>query len=303
MAAAKVSPSHWVGPRVRFSLFIALGILALAGAAAWGLDRPLPAENWNVRALARIEASAPSPLTFAVLGDSRNSKGVFDRLLEQAARDPNLAFVIHLGDMVHGGSEAGIQSFFGQVRRRLQIPLLAVLGNHDLEKGGGGSLWDRLFGPRYYAFRVQGHCFIVLNDAPGEVDASQWRWLTGELERAQACKTRLVFMHLPLFDPRGAPYHHALPPEVGQKLASLFQQYRVTHIFAGHIHGYFTSQWSGVPFTITGGGGARLVGTDPEHYFFHYLKVEIAGSQVRIQVQRLAGAPRAGEGRQEIHGK
>jgi len=291
--------------RVKWAGLLLSGLLLLAGAvAAW--SRALPGEDWNGRALARLEASAPklpSPLTFAVLGDSRDSAGIFDRLLGQMARDPSLAFVIHLGDMVHGGSEAGIQSFFGQVRRRLQIPLLAVLGNHDLGKGGGGSLWDRLFGPRYYAFRVQGHCFIVLNDALGEVDAPQWRWLTGELKRAQACKTRLVFLHVPLFDPRGALHHHALPAAAGRKLAALFQQYRVTRVFAGHLHGYFTGQWSGVPFTITGAGGVPLAGADPEHYFYHYLKVELAGSTVLIQVQRLTGEPPAEEASLEAHGK
>jgi len=275
------------------------GLLFLGGALAPGAEAPPAGQGWNDQALSRLEAAAPrlpSPLTFAVLGDSRDSAGAFDRLLAQMARDPDLAFAIHLGDLVPVGTEADFQSFFRQVRPRLQIPLLAVLGNHELDRGGGASLWDRLFGPRYYAFRVRDHCFILVNDAIQDVDEPQLRWLTGELQRAQTAKTRLVFLHIPLFDPPGALHHHTLPPAVGRKLADLFQQYRVTHVFAGHIHGYFPGQWDGVPFTITGGGGVPLAGADPEHYFYHYLKVKLEGNKVRIKVQRLADVPPAGEG-------
>jgi len=284
---------------------LCLLLLLLLTGAAWSQGSQA-GEGWNSRALARVLASAPrlpSPLTVAVLGDSRDSGGVFDRLLEQMARDPDLAFAVHLGDLVPLGTEAGFQAFFRQVQQRLKIPLLAVLGNHELERGGGASLWDRLFGPRCYAFQVQGHFFLVLNDAPKNVDEGQLRWLTGELKQAQEAKTRLVFLHIPLFDPPGALHHHALPPALGGKLAALFRQYRVTHVFAGHIHGYFAGQWGGVPFAITGGGGVPLAGADPKHYFYHYLKVELAGDKVRVTVQRLADAPPPGEGKPKAHEK
>ena len=48
---------------------------------------------------------------------------------------------------------------------------------------------------------------------------------------------------------------------------ALFKKYKVTHIFAGHIHGYYTGTWDGMPYTITGGAGAQLYGSDPEHVF------------------------------------
>ena len=69
------------------------------------------------------------------------------------------------------------------------------------------------------------------------------------------------------------------------QLAILFRKYRVTHIFASHIHGYFAGQRLGVPYTITGGAGAELVGTDPSHYFYHFLKVHVKGGAVDIHVK------------------
>jgi serine/threonine-protein phosphatase CPPED1 len=64
----------------------------------------------------------------------------------------------------------------------------------------------------------------------------------------------------------------------------------VTHIFAGHIHGYFSGDLDGVPFTITAGAGAPLHGTDPEHFFYHYLRVTPSGSEAHIEVQRIKAA-------------
>ena len=115
-------------------------------------------------------------------------------------------------------------------------------------------------------------------------------WLEQEFSKSQSYKTRLVFLHVPLFDPRGGENHHCLPEATGRRLAALFRQYGVTHIFAGHIHSYFSGNWDGVPYTITGGAGAPLYGTDPKHFFYHYLKITLRGDQVEVQVRRLSAA-------------
>jgi hypothetical protein len=79
-----------------------------------------------------------------------------------------------------------------------------------------------------------------------------------------------------------------LSEDTGPKLAALFRRYHVTHVFAGHIHSYFSGNWDGVPYTITGGAGAPLYGTDSQHYFYHYLMVTLTAGKVTIKVQRLA---------------
>ena len=94
-------------------------------------------------------------------------------------------------------------------------------------------------------------------------------------------------MHIPLFDPRGGENHHCLRPELAAKLLALFKKYKVTYIFAAHIHDYYTGTWDGIPYTITGGAGAKLYGSDPEHAFYHYLKVTIKGDQVQVRLRRL----------------
>lgn len=275
------------GHRRKVVLVIFL-ILSWLPTAVGGETGPLPARDWNLHNLKRIQALKADTLTLAVLGDSRDNFPVFERLLRQMARDPGSKFAIHLGDMVNQGELERYRSFFQSVRQYLKMPLLAVIGNHELAADQEGKLYTEIFGPRNFSFGLGSHYFIMFDDAAKSgPDAAQIRWLAGELQKAQKYKTRLVFLHTPLFDPRGGEQHHCLPAESGQRLAALFRQYRVTCVFAGHIHGYFEGRWNGVPYAITAGGGAKLYGTDPRHFFFHYLKVTLQGDRIKIQVRRL----------------
>jgi 3',5'-cyclic AMP phosphodiesterase CpdA len=285
MKLRKLSPEKL--PAFTFGLIILL-ILAWAGAGFAAEAGALPARNWNQTNLQRIKVPPGPTLTFAVLGDNRSNPKVFVQVLKQMDRDRGLAFAIDVGDLVETGTVDNFRVFLDQVRGYLRLPLLTVIGNHDLERGLGARLYRKIFGPDHYAFQLKDNYFIVVNDVgKGGVGQAQRRWLERELKKSQAYKTRLVFLHIPLFDPRsGKP--HALAVATGQKLAALFSRYHVTHIFAGHIHGYFSGKWDGVSYTITAGGGAPLYGTNPQHFFYHYLKVTLTEDKVSIQVRRLA---------------
>jgi hypothetical protein len=178
--------------------------------------------------------------------------------------------------------------FFTQVRKNLNIPLLTAIGNHDLAEKGRGLYYD-LLGPFYYSFKIGRDYFIVLDNADERrIDPWQRLWLESELQKATQYAQRFVFMHMPLFDPRGFPYRHCMGAGPAQDLLDLFKKYKVSHIFASHIHAYYTGKWEGIPYTISGGGGASLVGKDPDHAFFHYLKVHVAGERVDMAAVPLA---------------
>ena len=278
------------GRRRSFPLILAILLLfSFWHSAAWAETTALPAQDWNLHNLKRIQTLNTEPVTFAVLGDSRGNFPVFDGLLRQMARDQGLQFAIHLGDMVNKGELAYYQPFFKSLQQYLTIPMVAVVGNHELGKDPGGQLYTKIFGPRNYSFHLGNHYFIMFDDnSESGPNAAQIRWLEGELQKAQSYQTRLVFFHVPLFDPRGGEHHHCLPPESAARLQALFKQYRVACVFAGHIHSYFEGKWDGVPYALTAGAGAKLYGTDPQHFFYHYLRVTLKGDQVRIQVRRLA---------------
>jgi predicted phosphodiesterase len=271
-------------------IFSAFCLAAWAGVGFAGDIAPLPAKQWNQENLAKVQSAAAEPVTFAVMGDSRDNPPAFGGLLKKVDRDSELAFVIHLGDMVREAELEQYQTFFTVVRQNLHKPLLAVVGNHELTGDRDLKLFHPMFGPDYYAFQIGQNYFIAINDAAEEegMSQAQLRWLEAELQKSQNYKTRMVFCHIPLYDPRDGDKPHSLKPEEAAKLSALFKKYNVTHVFAGHIHSYYAGDWKGLPYTITGGAGAPLVGTDPQHDFYHYLKVSLQGDQVQIQVAPLA---------------
>ena len=269
-------------------LFLILLIISLVPVGAQGESASLPARDWNLQNLKPIQALNPENLTFAVLGDSRKNQPVFEGVLRQMALNPDLQFAINLGDVVDKGELPRYRSFFQVLRPLLKMPFLVLIGNHELGGDPGGHLYHKIFGPRNLSFRVGSRYFIMFDDnAKYGPDEEGLLWLEIELQKAQSCRTRLVFIHMPLFDPRGGGHHHCVPPASAALMLALFKKYNVSHIFAGHIHGFFEGRWEGVPYTITAGAGAPLYGTDPRHFFYHYLQVTLQGDRVQIRVRRL----------------
>lgn len=271
---------------MRFFLII-LSVLLLAGIEVRDYFSVPPARDWLATNLKEIQSNDSDNFSFAVFGDNKNSHSVFENLLDVVDSDPGISFAMGIGDMVFDGEKEKYRYFLEQIRSHLHKPLLTVLGNHEL-KDDGRALYYEIFGPFYYSFQLGKTSFIVLDDANEKgLDSWQKGWLEGELIRAQNSKQRLIFMHVPLYDPTGGTHHHCLPKSAADELALLFAKYNVTHIFASHVHGYFQGVWNGIPYTITGGAGAELWGNDPNHFFFHYIAVRIHDEELQIEVKHL----------------
>jgi len=298
----------YLAERRAFRLTLLALILMTAILSLLSYLTPLGVQYWNYKALKHIEGmKIKEPFTFAVFGDNKNSSKVFRGLLKKIASDKEILFAMDLGDLVFDGEKEKFRYFLNQIKG-FPKPLLTAIGNHELREGGR-ALYYRFFGPYYYSFTAGGSCFIVLDDA-NEVGLEpwEWDWMRQELEKAQRYKYRFVFFHVPLYDPRNPQqgnlesriviklgrkmFAHCLKDKKqADKLAKLFARYHVTHIFASHIHAYYTGRWHGVPFTITGGAGAELVGNNPEHDFYHYLKVHVGNKGVKAELVKLPTPP------------
>jgi len=240
-----------------------LCILLFIGIQVWNSSAPVPTHNRNQKELSRITVADPNNYSFAVMGDNKGNRSVFEPLLRDIDRDKEIAFAIDDGDLVDGGTMRHYRRFLNQVQGNLSIPVLAAIGNHDLNHGSAHN-YQEIFGPTYYSFQAGKSYFIVL-DATTEsgFDKTERQWLEKELQKSQTAKTRFVFMHVPIVDPRGGTFHKALPDGDQKDLLDLFRRYKVTHLFASHLHGYFSGVWAGVPFTVTGGAGGYLQGMIP----------------------------------------
>lgn len=281
MAVKKLFRNHFVNLIIA-SLFF-LGFLAFE---FWDHYIPPSVRDRNQREIARIKVD-PADFSFALFGDHKGHDACFEPLLREVDHDKQIAFAIELGDLVRQGRRWFYRRLLNQVEKNLSIPYLAVIGNHDLYRGSAN--YREIFGPTYASFQIGEADFILLDtSARFQFDRAERQWLETELQRSQASKVRFVFMHVPLFDPRGRPeFVKCLSEKDGKDLLDLCKRYNVTHLFASHIHGYFSGLWEGVPYTITGGAGAGLHGKDPQHFFHHYIKVHVSGDEVRMEVKRI----------------
>ncbi len=281
--------------RRKISLYLCL-ILIAAGAipiiyAMIVFPDPPHVRDWNYLQKEKIAAVSPQPdnFSFAVFGDNKNSITTFNRLIDMVNQD-DIQFSVETGDIIDNmfDGQSEYRTYVEQIKQ-LQQPLFVIPGNHATE--GSSCAYTRLFGRLYYSFPFGNAYFIALNgsheDGPGP---QQYDWLVKELKKSQSYRYRFVFMHIPLYDPEAGPYqlgHSLKDKKTAEQLNALFDKNRVTMVFTAHVHGYYAGTWHKTPFTVTGGAGAELGGTDPEHYFYHYIKVKVSPGGVQYQVEKI----------------
>lgn len=277
-----VSQYQGPGPRLRWwGLFFAImGLVLGIPALSAGLDL-------NSQAIEEIGAMGNlDPITFLVVGDTRGPGSRF-YLLAPQMRDDRGELVIHLGDLTNRGGPSEYREALSMLKS-IRKPFLVVAGNHELVDRGGPR-FEALFGPRGDRwFRVGKVLFLLIDNADGGPLPGE-RLLEIDRVLREDAPVKLVFMHMPLFDPRGAGFRHAMDPRGAAELLEIFKRRGVSHVFASHVHGFFEGRWDGVPYTISGGGGARLYTKDPAHGFYHYHRVTAGSSGVSVETVPLGG--------------
>lgn len=202
------------------------------------------------------------------------NKGANGRL-RHVIRDLNrrdLAFVIHLGDLVHPVPAlpdlyARAAEAFKSLVSSLRHPLHLVPGNHDIGDkpiawGPAGvisddfiSLWRTTFGPNYASFDA-GPCHFILLDAqiinsglPGE--AEQRDWLEAELKAASKLSKRVFLnLHYPPFlcEPDEKEHFDNIAEPGRSWLLGLIEQHRAEAVFSGHVHNFWYNRHAGTDF-------------------------------------------------------
>ncbi len=179
----------------------------------------------------------------------------------------DLAFVIHLGDIVHPVParpdlyEMAAECFRQQVAE-LRHPLHVVPGNHDIGDkpinwGLGGivcdnyiKLWTKNFGANYQAFDHQDCRFFLVNsqifNSGLAIEAEQKAWLEMEMADAAARGLRIfVHIHYPLY--LTAPdedEHFDNIAEPGRSwLLELMDRHGVEAQFSGHVHNFWFNRF------------------------------------------------------------
>ncbi len=278
------------------TIFLLFSFVFLIVFRAFFNNQVIPARDWNfwqIKKISNLVEKKNDNFSFAVFGDNKNSFSLFNQLIDKINGDKSLLFAVDNGDLVYRGGIKEFSLFLEQIKK-MNMPVLTVAGNHDISGTSGMANYYRIFGRMYYSFPLKNAYFIILDDA-NERDMGKWQieWLKKELKKADKYKYRFVFMHVPLYDPRKGPYqllgHSLKDKNFARKLNNLFDKAKLTMLFTSHIHGFFSGYWQRTPYIITGGAGAELAGgNDPNHYFYHYIKVSVSNNGVHYKVIRLS---------------
>ena len=246
------------------------------------------------------------PVTFVVYGDTRNGQQEGAQLAS-LARSVSPAFILYTGDLaVHGNDASGWQDFFtAEAPLLADVPLYPALGNHEIFHDPEARRFREAFAlpddgrqRLYYAFRWGALAFIVLDgNAP---TAAQTEWLKGALDAADRdhATHTFVLVHQP---PLSVGTHCGAALEESEWVR-LFEQHRVSAVFAGHDHAYERLERNGVRYFVSGGGGAPLyaeaacspVDRAAKRIYrpvYHLLRVRVEGPSVEVAALPLDEAP------------
>jgi 3',5'-cyclic AMP phosphodiesterase CpdA len=255
--------------------------------------------NGRLPVLAPIPAT--QPFTFVVMGDNRgSSRGrqpkVFLDILA-GIHDAHPAFAVTTGDMINGYSsnEAVLRlqwKGYCEALAAAGIPVFHAPGNHDINPDApvSGRLYRELWGPTYYAFDYGSARFIALDTETQahRVDDAQFAWLEAQLAGAGSRRV-FLFFHEPLFPVdghRGSSLDVHVPDR--DKLHALFVAHRgaIAGVYQGHEHLYDEQSIDGVPYYISGGGGANLYAAPEKGGFHHFLLVSVSSATVTVEVRK-----------------
>jgi 3',5'-cyclic AMP phosphodiesterase CpdA len=261
-------------------------------------------------------------------GDSRDDTAHVLPWAFREARARGASAFLFLGDM-----ELTPQ-LTPQFERELEaldpVVLYPVLGNHEIKLFGFLSLGQRAaerdFRRRFlgtartpvqtsladrvvYAVNLPGGVHFVALDNVSQrgFGADQLAWLDDDLSRARATPaTRhiVVGMHKPLA--HNGTTTHSMDADGPAAIAesdvalALMQRHHVDLVLASHVHQFTRFAQGGIPSYVTGGLGAPLTRSGPEHAFHHFLQLDVRPEGIFVEVVRFDGPPAlAAEGHEE----
>ena len=283
MRSNRLLPSLWV---------LILGIVLSYSSSLAGQDK---STKDGALALEKLQGK----FTFVVLGDNRDGKGVYQRLLAKAIeRKPD--FVINTGDQIDKPGDMEEWAEFWEMSKIVKVPYFLTVGNHDVRDAKSEEIYreqvDLPGNELYYSFTAGTCLFVVLDsyltDEHKKITGKQYEWLEGLLSKSTA-KHKFIILHHPLYPEKGQGSHFGdcldAYPVDRNKLAALLVKHNVGMVFCGHEHYYLRKMVDGIQQVIIGGGGAPLYAGDEKGGYYHYILVTVDGATISAEVVDIDG--------------
>ena len=202
------------------------------------------------------------PITFLVGGDTHQGDlKLYEETCKQAAlQEPH--FVLFGGDLAY--SDPGRRSLKEECSRWITwlktwtsimktqdgtlIPLIVVIGNHEVKGGYNQTPEDALFfyslfampGPQgYNMLRFGNYLSLALLDSghTHPIGGEQTAWLAKELSSQRHILHRFAVYHVPAF-PSVRSYRQSYSASIRRHWVPLFEKHGVQFVFENHDHAY-----------------------------------------------------------------
>ncbi len=219
---------------------------------------------------------------FVVLGDSQfENPDTFEEIVKEAEL-LKPAFVIHVGDMIHGytydinTSREQWRKFKQQISP-LTCPFYPTPGNHDLTTKEIQPAYTEAWGndKLYYSFDYKNSHFIIINAFLDQqfdtIPKVEYQWLLNDLEKAKNADNIFISFHSPLYMNSNYDW---------KPLQEILKKYNVKGIFSGHYHIYDYRVENGIPYFCINSSGNMDFNNFLAGYGHGFLYVTVDGKKV-----------------------
>ncbi len=161
-------------------------------------DTGLKSSNLNNFYTENLNAYRPvnnDTLSFAVLSDSHFYYDKLNNAVNSINKRAGISFVAMIGDLTDSGLSSEYE-FYWKRMRKLHLPIISVIGNHDCLSNGYIN-YTRMFGDPNFSFICGDYKFIAFNSTVWENGNKMpdFNWLKNEVENSdQKC---VILTHIP----------------------------------------------------------------------------------------------------------
>jgi predicted phosphodiesterase len=161
-------------------------------------------------------------------GDTRGAAKIKDI----TDSDPNIKFVVFLGDNTNNGARHDFEAFLG-IANSISVPTYPVIGNHDLFDGSNWAVWKEKIGSTRYRINGDTATLFILDSANSYVGKDQMDWLESEIKTAIG--RVFVFTHENFFATEPLSVENTMNTNERARMVNILQN-RCSMMFMGHIH-------------------------------------------------------------------
>lgn len=205
------------------------------------------------------ETAFQPPFDFVLYGDCRSGHDVHRRVVA-AILQTEAKFVIQSGDIVYSGdSDKDWETWRGITKElREKMGYYPVKGNHD---GGKKGAFQKEFGlEKTHYDKVLGNIHFFFLDT-NSAAAPQLEWLAKAVEGSKS-PHRVAVMHAPPITLVASRV--ATAARVKERFHAALVKLKFCAALCGHDHHFYAGRRDGLPYVVSGGGGASLYSTKEE---------------------------------------